>query len=493
MNSCLKKCVSSIIHKKGVLFKYIFQKKNNLFFYKFSLLQICALVRAISLLAPILSVFKYIASISSMRKDIECIGENINISKDLMSLAHIFNRVGFSVYLVGGALRDSFLQRDICDIDIATDATPQDVIKLFRKTIPTGIKHGTVTIIFRGRMIECTTLRRDEGYEDARHPDKVIFGNSIIEDLSRRDFTMNAIAARLPDATIIDPYGGKKDIKRHIICAVGVASKRFEEDTLRPVRAIRFVSQLGFNIEEQTLKAIPPIVPKMKNISIERFQDEFNKMIMGKYFDKAFTLMYDAKIFNVFISELELLQKEDKNLLLKSISNIPCTAFILRLSIICYYIANKNTQNYIEKIRSILKRLKYSNNIISHILHILPYCYYDIEKLDCKVKMRFFVKDAKKEYIKDIFILKKALSSNENSLRKLVSIEKNIREMMLEDFPHSIKELCINGDDLLSIGIKKGPIVGKLLNKLLDIVLEEPSKNNKEELTKIAVKLAREF
>jgi len=441
----------------------------------------------------ILPVFKYIAIMSSMQKDIEFIGESISVSKDLISLAHIFNKAGFSVYLVGGALRDSYLKRNVCDIDIATDATPYDVIKLFRRTIPTGIKHGTVTISFRGRMIECTTLRRDEDYEDGRHPDKVVFGNSIIEDLARRDFTMNAIAATLPDATIIDPYGGREDIKKRIIRAVGVATKRFEEDALRPIRAIRFSSQLGFKIEEQTLKAIPAIVPKMKRLSIERFQDEFNKMIMGSYFEGAFTLMFDANIFSIFIPELHILQKDDKELLLKAISNIAPTSHILRLSIICYCIANKQPQSYIEKIRSILKRLKYSNNIIFHILHILSYCYYDIEKLDCKVKMRFFIKDAKKEYIQDIFMLKKALAFNKSSLYNIETIEKNIKALMLEDFPHNIKELCIKGDDLLSIGIKKGPIIGQLLNKLLDIVLEEPSKNNKDVLIKIALKMASEL
>ena len=193
----------------------------------------------------------------------------------------IFTAHGHKAYLVGGAVRDMLRGKQAHDWDIATDATPQQVMQMFRRVIPTGIAHGTVTIHIYGHEIETTTFRTEAGYSDGRHPDAVQYAATIEEDLSRRDFTMNAIAADLADGTIVDPFHGQEDIRNGIIRTVGSPLERFDEDGLRPVRAIRFAGQLGFKIEENTFAALshPAVLARTGSISPERFRDELCKML----------------------------------------------------------------------------------------------------------------------------------------------------------------------------------------------------------------------
>lgn len=419
--------------------------------------------------------------------------ESINIERDLIALSSIFANAGFSLYLVGGWVRDFYLNRKNYDIDVATDAKPEDVIRLFRKTIPTGIKHGTVTIRFRKRSIECTTMRKDEDYIDGRHPDRVVYGSSIVEDLARRDFTMNAMAASLPSGEIIDPYHGKDDIKKGLIRAVGSPLMRFAEDGLRPIRAIRFASQLGFKIEDETLKAIPQSLNKVKLISIERFSDELNKIICAKHFDVGASLMRYLKIFEIFIPQLDGMKEDEFNNLLKAVANIDEKKHLLRLSLICYWVYKENEKK-VEIINSMLKSLKYPNKTIEEVLHLILYCNFDETKMNTAPLLRFFLKDVGKEYVRDIFILKKAIikTTSKNApfdLEYIDSIEANIHSILKENPPLTIKELAINGSDLLKNGIKEGATLGEILIYLLDMVIKEPEKNQKDILLKESKRL----
>ena len=182
--------------------------------------------------------------------------KKVNIPKILQDFYKIFEKNGFQAYLVGGAVRDICLKKKPSDWDIATNATPQDVMRMFKFVVPTGFEHGTVTVHFNKTEIEVTTFRTESGYSDARHPDKINYAATIEEDLARRDFTMNAIAVNLKNGKIVDPYGGQKDIKKRLIRTVGNAHERFMEDGLRPIRALRFASKLGFAIEEKTYQEI---------------------------------------------------------------------------------------------------------------------------------------------------------------------------------------------------------------------------------------------
>lgn len=215
-----------------------------------------------------------------------------------------FESAGFGAYLVGGAVRDMIRGKSASDWDIATNARPEQVQALFRHVIPTGIEHGTLTVIFMGHHIEVTTFRSEHGYSDGRRPDKISYETSIEQDLSRRDFTMNALAINLSTGALCDPFGGKKDIKAKIIRTVGKARERFTEDGLRPVRAIRFASTLHFTIEADTLAAIPLSLDNIKHVSIERFRDEFIKIITGEKPSDGLKLLEQTGVLNLFIPEL---------------------------------------------------------------------------------------------------------------------------------------------------------------------------------------------
>src|SRR5271157_4062057 len=198
----------------------------------------------------------------------------MRIPRVVREFASVFKAAGFQCHLVGGAVRDMLLGRPHTDFDIATDALPPQVIPLFRRVIPTGIKHGTVTVHFKGTTFEVTTFRTEAAYGDGRRPDSVTFSPSIMDDLARRDFTINAIAYDLLTDRVADPHGGRQDLRNGIIRAIGNASDRFREDGLRPLRACRFAAQLGFTVEEATRQAIPGNLDVLAMVSAERVRDE---------------------------------------------------------------------------------------------------------------------------------------------------------------------------------------------------------------------------
>lgn len=220
---------------------------------------------------------------------------NINDAKIVL---RIFEENGFEAYIVGGAVRDYILKTDIADIDITTNATPKETMKLFRNSIPTGIKYGTVTVGFKESSFEVTTFRSEEGYYDLRHPEEVVFESDVTKDVLRRDFTMNGL---LMDSKglIIDHVDGRKDIKHKYIKAIGNPSERFNEDALRMLRAFYFQSKLGFEIDASTLEAIKENRHLIKKIASERVLDELLKILQGKYLKNALSSMIDAKISEV--------------------------------------------------------------------------------------------------------------------------------------------------------------------------------------------------
>ena len=224
--------------------------------------------------------------------------------RELEFIARVFEDSDFQCWLVGGAVRDALLGRSTEDFDLATDARPKAVQRLFRRTVPTGIKHGTVSIL-RGRCrFETTTFRSDGTYADGRHPDSVAYSSDIREDLSRRDFTVNAIAWNLIKGEFLDPHDGRGDLERKIIRAIGSAQKRFAEDALRPVRACRFASQLNFTIQADTLAAIEGTLKGVRGLSRERIWDELRKILRSPKPSRAFRLFRDTGLLKVILPEL---------------------------------------------------------------------------------------------------------------------------------------------------------------------------------------------
>lgn len=436
------------------------------------------------------------------------------ISKKMSEIASIFFNAGFSAYLVGGAVRDWFLGKPCKDYDIATDAEPKEVQALFRKTIPTGIAHGTVTILYKGEKIECTTFRCEADYSDGRRPQKINYVRSIEEDLSRRDFTMNAIAVSLKDGSIVDPFEGVKSIKSKTIKTVGSPLDRFGEDGLRPIRAIRFASQLGFKIEEETLKAIPLSIEVCKKVSIERFRDEFVKMLLSEHPIISLRLLEDTGLLKVFLPELSdcrgVEQKGMHSFDVLDHSFLSCDAApqdnpIVRLAALFHDIGKVSTREkneygaytfykheaVSEKLtKKIMQRLKFPNKEIEEVSHLvgLHMFHYTEDWSDAAVR-RFIVR-AGVENIPNLFDLRRAdgfgMTGQAPDLSNLVSFKKRLEKVIAEDSALSLKDLAVGGRELMEIGIPAGPKLGIILQKLFEAVLEDPSQNTKAQLLKIA-------
>ena len=227
----------------------------------------------------------------------------IQIPNSVQFIIHTIEQAGFEAYAVGGCVRDSILGRTPDDWDITTSAKPEEIKRLFRHTVDTGIQHGTVTVLIKKECYEVTTYRIDGEYEDSRHPKNIEFTSNLEEDLKRRDFTINAMAYNPKDG-LVDIFGGIEDINKKIIRCVGNANDRFSEDALRILRAVRFAGQLGFAIEEQTKAAIVALAPTLKNISAERIRVELDKLLMGKH-PELIRVASETGICKVVLPELD--------------------------------------------------------------------------------------------------------------------------------------------------------------------------------------------
>ncbi len=237
-----------------------------------------------------------------------------NISKDALKISDILSKNGYQAYLVGGSIRDILMNKnDLHDYDIATDATPDDLKRIFKDAIAFGEKFGTILVIYKGFNFEITTFRTESDYKDQRHPEKVVFIKDIKEDLKRRDFTMNAIAFNMQSNDLIDIFGGQKDIKNKIIRCVGDPDLRFNEDPLRLIRAVRFYVQLHFDIEEDTYKSIKNNASKIVTVSKERIRDEFMRMLSFDKPSRGIELLRDTGLLDYIFPEINLCYGVEQN------------------------------------------------------------------------------------------------------------------------------------------------------------------------------------
>ncbi len=435
------------------------------------------------------------------------------ISQIVAQFASYFTSNGFSLYIVGGCVRDFVLKRTITDMDFATNAKPEEVISLFHKVIPTGIEHGTVTVLFKGEQFEVTTFRSEDEYLDNRRPKSVSFIGSIEEDLQRRDFTINALAVDVENGNILDFHDGLKDIKDKTIRAIGDPVVRFSEDALRMMRACRFAATLEFTIESNTLFAMKKLHSTLSTVSGERIHIELFKILTSAVPSVAFNIMDETGILSLLFPELAACKGIGQkgahiwdvlDHSLYSCDAAPRTDVLIRLAALLHDIGKAVTkkiddngiitfyhheQESVRLAKELMIRIKCSNNEISKVLHLIKHhmFHYTPEMSDAGV--RRFIARVELEHIDDLFTLRLADQKGTcgvNSIENLVEFKKRI-EVELEK-PHllSIKNLKINGDDLISIGIPKGPFIGIILNELFEYVLSEPQENEKEKLLLIA-------
>ena len=438
----------------------------------------------------------------------------IIIPDDVNYILNKLHNAGYEAYAVGGCIRDSILGRTPDDWDITTSAKPEQIKELFPKTIDTGIRHGTVTVMRKHTGYEVTTYRIDGEYEDSRHPKEVIFTSDLLEDLRRRDFTINAMAYN-HECGLVDAFGGMEDIKNKVIRCVGNPVCRLEEDALRMMRAVRFSAQLGYEIEEETKKAVKELAGNLKNISAERIQVELVKLLVSDhpdYLRKAYELGMTEVFLPEFDKAMKTIQKNPHHKytvgehMLHSLSYVEQDK-VLRLTMVLHDIAKPETmtedENGIhhfhghceageEMVRKILRRLRFDNDTIGKVSRLVKY--HD-RKLSLKPeKLRKSIVEIGTDLfpmllkVKQADLLAQSEYRREEKQKELEAVGEVYRKILEKEDCLSLKELKVSGKDLIEYGIKPGKELGGILQKLLDHVLEFPEDNQKEILLQIAAK-----
>jgi tRNA nucleotidyltransferase (CCA-adding enzyme) len=390
---------------------------------------------------------------------------NINIPKEVESVLNILHSKGFEAYIVGGCVRDSILGLSPSDWDVTTSAKPEEISRCFHgyRIIETGVRHGTVTVIIDKRQIEITTYRIDGEYSDNRRPDNVLFTDNIEFDIKRRDFTINALAYNKDG--IIDLFGGINDIKNKIIRCVGDPDERFKEDGLRILRVLRFASVLNFDIEKNTSESIYKNKDLLNNISSERINTEFNKLIMGSNFHRIF-IDY-RNVIVVFMPELNGFSHEELTYRLNAMNLID--SLILRLSMLLYRT---------EEPDKVLTRLKYDNLTIKTVKLLTSAI--DEKIYPEPVNIKRWLHRINQENLYNLIKIKKALFKFE--CENLNNAEKIMDEIIETNQCYCLNTLAVGGQDLIDLGIPKGKDIGKILNEVLNKVIEGKLENKKDSL-----------
>jgi len=433
---------------------------------------------------------------------------NMKLPKDVKYIIETLEKAGYEAYAVGGCVRDTLLGREPDDWDITTSAKPLEIKALFHPTIDTGIQHGTVTVLRNHVGYEVTTYRIDGVYEDSRHPKEVTFTANLSDDLLRRDFTINAMAYN-DNTGIIDEFGGIQDLEAGIVKCVGNAEERFGEDALRIMRAVRFSAQLGYSIEEKTCEAIKKLACNLENISAERIHVELTKLLISP--NPGFIrLAHETGILKVILPEIdELMMVEQNNPhhcysvgehTIRSMEAIEADK-VLRYAMLFHDVGKSRTKTTSEdgidhfhghpkvsgQMTSAMgRRLKFDNDTLGKVLKLVENHDIDIhteEKAVRRVMNRLgsdiFPMLLK---VKKADTLAQSMYRREEKLNIIEQLWKIYDDIIARGDCVTIKDLAINGKDLMERGVKQGPEIGNILNELLDKVIDNPELNSRDTL-----------
>ena len=446
------------------------------------------------------------------------------IPDDVLSVCRRLRQAGFEAYLVGGSVRDLLVGRSVGDFDVATNARPEEILGVFgaRFSIPTGLQHGTVTVLVGEppRQVEVTTFRGEGAYLDGRHPSVVTFGATLAEDLSRRDFTMNAIAYEPEAGAIIDLHQGQQDIARRLVRTVGDPIQRFSEDGLRPMRAVRQATQLGFEVDASTLAAIPATLDVFRKVSAERVRDELLKLLLAPRPSRGIELMRQTGLLAEVLPELSATFGCKQNRFhkhdvyqhsLATLDAVPAEP-ILRLAALLHDVGKPRTQieqpdapgefgffkhEYVgaEMAEAIAGRLRLSRAETELLVALVAHhmFFYTPDWTDGTV--RRFVNRVQVERIAPLFALREAditsRGRGEDPECETRELRTRIARVAAEDAVLRVKDLAVNGADVMRVlGVGPGPQVGSVLNRLLERVLDDPTLNQKETLERLIPALA---
>lgn len=440
----------------------------------------------------------------------------IVLPNDVGIILNILSDKGYEAYIVGGCVRDSLLNRTPSDWDITTNAKPKTVVDIFEnlghRVIPTGMKHGTITIMIDGVGYEVTTYRVDGEYDDNRHPKKVTFTNSLKEDLSRRDFAINAMAYS-PKNGLIDIYGGIDDLSNKEIRCVGNAIERFSEDALRMIRAIRFSCQLGFELTQSVINAICDLSSNIKSVSAERVREEFCKILASDKVTDGICHLGQSGLMWYIIPELYATLKfkqhnkhHDKDIFWHTLSVVENVEpkLELRLSALlhdigkskCFSKDENDVGHFYNHARisadmskEILKRLKFDNKTIDEVGKLI-YSHMISTDLNTKSIKKLINRVGKNNIYNLIELMisdRKGCAKGYRNYDDILELKNKVSKILNEKQPLSVKDLDINGYDLIKLGYK-GREIGEMLDILLASVLESPELNSREVLLQMTTK-----
>ena len=432
----------------------------------------------------------------------------MNLPADVSKIINILESNGHEAYAVGGCVRDCILGKVPHDWDITTSALPETVKSYFDRTFDTGIEHGTVTVLLHGVGYEVTTYRVDGKYEDGRHPKEVTFTASLEEDLKRRDFTINAMAYN-DSKGLVDLFGGKEDLEAGIIRAVGNPTERFTEDALRMLRALRFSAQLGFEIEPETYKAICELAPTLDRISAERIQVEMVKLVTSDHPERL-REVYNTGLSKVFFPELNVMMECEQNNkhhmytvgehAIKAMELSPADK-VIRLTMMLHDVAKpacKTTddkgQNHFklhpvkgaEMARDVLRRLKFDNDTTDKVCNLVKN--HDDRPEVNERNIRRMIIRVGKENFEDLLAVKRAdtlaqsMYHRDEKLAYIDELEQMYKSIIAAGDCLKIKDLQINGKDLIDMGVPQGQRIGEILKAVFDEVVDNPKLNNRDYL-----------
>ncbi len=444
----------------------------------------------------------------------------IKIPENVRDILKRLEDAGFAAYVAGGAVRDSLQGETPGDWDVCTSARPEEVQRLFsgERVVPTGLKHGTVTVVTgekkgAGRddggtdSVEVTTFRRESGYSDRRHPDQVFFVRNVEEDLARRDFTVNAMAYS-PKRGLCDPFGGRGDLEAGILRCVGEAGRRFEEDPLRILRALRFRAVRGFRPEEKTERALRQRYESLKEVSQERITAEMQKLMCGRY--TAAVLDEYRDVFGCLIPELVPMfgfeqyspyhNRDVWHHTLAAVEDIPPVP-VLRMTMLLHDIAKPvvfilddngrgrfvgHPQRGAEMAEQILRRMRFPNQIVRQIVRLIRF--HDVKLKPRRPEVRRMLSLLGEEGFEDLLAVKHADACGKyekyigEAEAKNEALRKCAQEILRDGDCLSVGQLAVDGEDLIRAGVPEGPEIGRILQELLDGVMDDTLKNEKTAL-----------
>lgn len=434
------------------------------------------------------------------------------VPKDVFTVVNKLAAAGKRSWIVGGCVRDSLLGRSVADWDVATDARPQELIKIFPRAIPTGLQHGTVTVVLGKEHYEVTTLRGETSYSDGRHPDAIHFVDDITADLARRDFTINAIAVDPTNGALVDPFAGRKDIEAKTIRAVGKAYERFSEDGLRVLRAARFSATLDFELADETLAAIAPTLDTFRKVSAERVRDEWVKTMKARKPSRAFEVMRVTGILGITCPELleGVGCAQNKwhtfDVWKHGMACMDACAGdpVLRIAALLHDVGKPKSRAFSDKTKDwtfydhdrigaeiadpICLRLKFSNDERERIVALVRHHLFHYDNWT-DATVRRWVKRVGVERVEDLYALSaadlraKADEIDPAILEPLVALRAHVEKVMAEGAALSTRDLAIDGSVLMKeLGIKPGRIIGVILETLLEDVIADPAANERAAL-----------